>query len=416
MQNIVTQVSQGNEAATAFANASNDQYNDEENGNSLIHLNIQEHHYFLTRDQLMSLSESLLLCLFPSGVFLDRMGQVISNLTPNDEVYISDFAPLCFEYMMDVYLKAYDDLINYPVASCFNISPDKSMNNTNVNNAYMQPSEDELLHEKPVIIVLREDLDYYCVPQVKFQFEIDPHLSQQITDGDLLHHLMSEIKIAAGNYLSSKTLIFDGLKSSNKTKNILNSFNAADDSTLKQSENEEDKEEDAKLGAAEQHLMDMLCSSGFGIDSQWGNRTQEHGKTIISSLSVCRLYNETTEDFRDKYNESIKQWEQSNAKEEKSPLHKPELYDLVEKPDLNTKLLLFWRKPARKCWWGGESVNLNVEVYGNYIETSSDDGVKTIRLVAPLKDDGSELRKITIPLKLHIRRVWTLELSLIGMQ
>lgn len=48
------------------------------------------------------------------------------------------------------------------------------------------------------------------------------------------------------------------------------------------------------------------------------------------------------------------------------------------------KLLLFWRKPARRCWWEG------VEL----------DGV-----------EGVEGR-----LKVWIRRVWTLEMSVIGLR
>jgi hypothetical protein len=47
------------------------------------------------------------------------------------------------------------------------------------------------------------------------------------------------------------------------------------------------------------------------------------------------------------------------------------------------KLLLFWRKPARRCWW--EGVELDV--------------------------DGVPRR-----LKVWIRRVWTLEMSVIGLR
>ena len=48
------------------------------------------------------------------------------------------------------------------------------------------------------------------------------------------------------------------------------------------------------------------------------------------------------------------------------------------------KLLLFWRKPARRCWWEG-------------VELHDVEGV-----------DG--------PLKVWIRRVWTLEMSVIGLR
>ena len=47
------------------------------------------------------------------------------------------------------------------------------------------------------------------------------------------------------------------------------------------------------------------------------------------------------------------------------------------------KLLLFWRKPARKCWWDATELTL-------------DEGLKTQREI-----------------KVWARRVWTLELSLI---
>ena len=48
------------------------------------------------------------------------------------------------------------------------------------------------------------------------------------------------------------------------------------------------------------------------------------------------------------------------------------------------KLLLFWRKPARRCWWEG-------------VELENVDGV-------PGK------------LKVWVRRVWTLEMSVIGLR
>ena len=46
--------------------------------NSKIHLNIRGKPFQITRDELMSLPESILLSLFPNGVFLDFNGQVIT--------------------------------------------------------------------------------------------------------------------------------------------------------------------------------------------------------------------------------------------------------------------------------------------------------------------------------------------------
>lgn len=548
MQNIITQVSQdgtngspllqqgtlGSENHEYYDGLENDAY-----GNSLIHLNIQENHYFITRDQLMSLPESLLLCLFPSGVFLDRDGQVITNLTPDDEVYIMNFPPDCFEYIMQIFTKAHDDMINHPVEKLFHRN---SSNNNLVNSAKgffgfnnsnastssssaSSPNEHNILHQKPAIIVLREDLDYYCVPQQQFKFEsdttnngtLDPETIRE-NNNDLLHHFMAQIKIAAGSYLAGKTSVFQGLFSSNRLR-------YQNQSGKIQNSNVEDltKLSSKKLGPAEQHLMDMLCSSGFTTQSLWGNRTQEAGKTVISSLSLCRLANESTEEFRNIYNDAKKNWElehglngngeiqsssdmnlsttesaassvvstshnsiskgshtpsglknsttssdisalsgarvttgdlgsttngsRSPRKEKKKsrfsaladnvrshsssrnnsqlrlgssshskhhhPPELPKVYDLVPKPDINEKLLLFWRKPARKCWWGDEEIDLNVDIYGSWI----DDTHTTIKLKLPsMTNTEAELNKISVPVRLHIRRVWTLELSVIGVQ
>lgn len=313
MENIITQVSQDTGGNSLLKDQrlqegySTDHAIEEDNGGSLIHLNIQETHYYITRDQLMSLPESLLLCLFPSGVFLDRQGQVITNLTPEDEVYISNFSPDCFEYIMEAYTKAYDDLVNFPVNKIFDRSPSGKdhplssaargfFNFSGSNAAASQNSENDILHEKPTIIVLREDLDYYCVPQSDFQFDCKE------TSDDLLYHVMAQVKTAAGSYLTDKTSIFKGLYSSNRLKKPKEQDHMSSTSVDK-------KPKDNLLGPAEQHLMDMLCSSGFEKSSKWGNRTQEPGKTVISSLSLCRIANETTEEFREKYQIARNKWE-----------------------------------------------------------------------------------------------------------
>lgn len=516
MQNIITQVSQDEGMSIPIQQVPQQQsdqseyYEDDAYGNSLIHLNIQENHYYITRDQLMSLPESLLLCLFPSGVFLDRDGQVITNLTPDDEVYIMNFPPDCFEYIMEVFTKAHEDLINFPVEKLFERRTASSSNLVNSAKGFFsfnnnstafnnsKSSEHDLLHQKPAIIVLREDLDYYCVPQETFQFESNNYENND----DLLHHFMAQIKLAAGSYLSSKTSIFQGLFSSNRLK-----YQASPSGKNKGNSSYSDMPfNNKKLGPAEQHLMDMLCSSGFDKTSQWGNRTQEVGKTVISSLSLCRLANESTQEFRDSYELAKNKWEKehestrslpniedsnnnltpstsalslnslranrsqnnitpirssqttaalggtlsnnvinsSNKKDGKrrsrlsqfadnvrshstsrgsslvrsntpsnKPAELPKVYDLVPKPDINSKLLLFWRKPARKCWWGDEEITLDVEIYGDWVDKSR----KVIKLKLPTSEEAvDELNKISVPVRLHIRRVWTLELSVIGVQ
>lgn len=482
MESLVTQVSQSGAGAEGlqqphYAEEGSD-FGDEDYGSSLIHLNIQDTHYYITRDQLMSLPESLLLCLFPSGVFLDRNGQVITNLTPEDEVYIPNFFPDCFEYIMQVYTKAHEDCLYYPVNKIFDRSPPSRGLFSFASNH--EPAEQEILHEKPTIIVLREDLDYYCVPQCEFVFD------NKETSEDLLYHIMAQVKTAAGSYLTAKKSIFQGLYSSNRLKHQQTPSPQHGHPHEGNRRNSHDLflEGARVLGPAEQHLKDMLCSSGFKNQSLWGNRFQEPGKTVISSLSLCRIANETTENFRKQYGEAKIRWEQemqskdqsisptvsqslspansnggglapslsnqslrdrppsrSGREKRKSRLsaladnvrsrstsrqrsqsrqrnpETPKLYDIMPKPDINVKLLLFWRKPARKCWWGEEDLELDVEVYGSWAPESSTDrnGKRTISLKTP--DSPNEgLHKLHVPVKLHIRRVWTLELSIVGVQ
>lgn len=450
-QSIITQVTpDGGGASGALLGQDGsyidyEQYNEED---TLIHLNIQEKHYYITRTQLMSLPESLLLCLFPSGVFMDRDGQIITNLTPDDEVYIPNFSTECFEYIMDVYNQAHTDYLNFPVNEIFNrkgtngsSSGGNNFFNFGSSNNSSSSQESEILHEKPGIIVLREDLDYYCVPQVSVEY---PEGSSDMEKEELLHNLMVQIKLAAGSHLLKQTSVFLGLKSSNRAKKPTKS---------NQVDGTKSSTGTVKLGSAEQHLMDMLCSSGFKTESVWGNRSQEMDKTVISSLSLCRLANETTQEFRDavavakaKYDDDQKSIAStmtndtsSNMKLTPTPSRtdvkrksrlsvfsenvrsrsrsrnrsasrqraneSPTLYELVPKPDINTKLLLFWKKPARKCWWGQELVDLEVD----FPATFENDTLTIF-------PDNSKIQKLKVPVKIHIRRVWTLELSVIGIQ
>ncbi|SCU77778.1 LADA_0A02168g1_1 [Lachancea dasiensis] len=436
-QSVITQVS----ADQGLPPVMQDQGQDFLDDDSLIHMNIQENHYYITRDQLMSLPESLLLCLFPSGVFMDRTGQVITNLTSQDEVYVGNFAPDCFEYIMENYVRAQEDLVNFPVEEIF----DRGLSSREPSRFFgfsspnaLSPaghSEADILHEKPSIIVLREDLDYYCVPFQPLSYPEDA--SDELKTG-LDENFISQVKLAAGSYLSVQTSVFQGLHSSNR---------------LKKPQSDSPDQPTPKLGPAEQHLMDMLCSSGFQGTSVWGNRAQEPGKSVISSLSLCRLMNETTQEFRDQVEEAKKNHEekmlstraqsespsltplqspsqQHNDTKRKSRLssladnvrsrsasrHRsssrqrqdqaPTLYELVSKPDINSKLLLFWKKPARKCWWGEEELKLPLKLYGQVNPETGE------LLLLP---DGP-IVTVEVPIKLHIRRVWTLELSVVGVE
>lgn len=91
--------------------------------------------------------------------------------------------------------------------------------------------------------------------------------------------------------------------------------------------------------------------SGFNNDDRWGHRAGEPQKAVICSLALARLRTDI------KGSEGVAN---SNA------------------VGMAQKLLLFWRKPARRCWWEG-------------VELDNVEGV-----------EGK--------LKVWIRRVWTLEM------
>jgi dipeptidyl-peptidase-3 len=89
--------------------------------------------------------------------------------------------------------------------------------------------------------------------------------------------------------------------------------------------------------------------SGFNHEDSWGHRAPEPNKAVICSLALAKLRTDIRGDMNNNPAAGMAQ-----------------------------KLLLFWRKPARRCWWEG-------------IELDDVEGV-----------EGT--------LKVWIRRVWTLEM------
>ncbi|KAI8993516.1 hypothetical protein BDB01DRAFT_737694 [Pilobolus umbonatus] len=96
-----------------------------------------------------------------------------------------------------------------------------------------------------------------------------------------------------------------------------------------------------KNSGTEHHLIELLCEAGFSIEDHWSHRQSEPNKTCIHSLSLIRL----------EHNDRLK---------------------------IGQKMLLFWKKPARKCWWDHNMIQLDDQF-----------------------------------IKIWCRRVWTLELVLI---
>lgn len=117
----------------------------------------------------------------------------------------------------------------------------------------------EAIRTNPAVIVLREDLDFYCLPPTV----------------DISKKRMNEIKRAAGAQLVSKyNYVLTGLKKSSTP------------------------------GSPESHLIEMLCSTGFKINEKWGYREMEPEKTVVSSLALVRLRTDSEEEEEEHHDET----------------------------------------------------------------------------------------------------------------
>ncbi|KAF2189700.1 P-loop containing nucleoside triphosphate hydrolase protein [Zopfia rhizophila CBS 207.26] len=308
-----------------------------------ITLELRGTRFTLSRDELLTLPEFVLLSLFPNGLLPDghmnshHDGDVYpvdvgttdlsspspSNLRFNsiqmilfhlsnhalylsDYIYSSQYDPLSLQYMLDFFRNVAQTIPTSPPSPT--AIPDHPAEAVPIEP--MHGSARDMLQDRAGIIVLREDLDFYAIPPRR----------------DIEQTEMIEVKRAAGEALLKQDGIFSGLRKSEEP------------------------------GTTEQHLIEMLTAGGFNHDDRWGHRAGEPNKAVICSIALARLRTDI------KGNDLAN----SNA------------------VGMAQKLLLFWRKPARRCWWEG-------------VELENVKGV-----------EGK--------LKVWIRRVWTLEMSVIGLR
>lgn len=264
-----------------------------------ITMDLRGQRFTLSRDELLTLPEFVLLSLFPNGLLPD--GHM--NAYHEGDAFQVDYDPASLQYMLEFFRN-----VAQTIPSGSN-SPSAGPEADAVPIEPMAGSAREMLQDRAGIIVLREDLDFYVIPP----------------RADIEQPEMIEVKRAAGKALLKQDGIFSGLRRSEET------------------------------GTTEQHLIEMLTAGGFNHDDHWGHRANEPNKAVICSLALARLRTD------------IRGGEMGN-----------------NAVGMAQKLLLFWRKPARRCWWEG------VEL----------DGVEGV--------EGK--------LKVWIRRVWTLEMSVIGLR
>ncbi|OXG14189.1 phosphatase activator [Cryptococcus neoformans Ze90-1] len=290
---------------------------------SRLNLDLRGTIFPVEREMLMLLPESVLLGLFPQGLILSKPA---SWEGADDGIFTVDFDPNCFRYIIDFWSKAQDTFYGSPTTSGLYHAQQRIP----TVDALSDHSQNPLL-SKQAIIVLREELEYFSITKPGAAARTD--IATGLANEDL-----RVLKRNCGRALEEKKAIFAALE-----RNVNNSANLA-----------------------ERHLIDMLCVSGFNRDDEWGYRACEPQRNVISSMALVLL--KTGINHREDNKEG------------------PPEIDPVQMGTAQ-KLLLFWRKPARKCWW--DSVEIDVP---SSLDTESHE---------------------TISVKVWARRVWTLELSLI---
>ncbi|KAI9640963.1 hypothetical protein NHQ30_010806 [Ciborinia camelliae] len=185
--------------------------------------------FTLSRDELLTLPEFVLLSLFPNGLLPDghlsayHEGDAfqvdvrdaplfIRNILSNLDMHIADtfsqYDPASLQYMLEFFRN-----VAQTIPSGSN-SPSTGQETDTVPIEPMSGSAREMLQDRAGIIVLREDLDFYAIPP----------------RADIEQPEMIEVKRAAGKALLKQDGIFSGLRRSEET------------------------------GTTEQHLIEMLTA------------------------------------------------------------------------------------------------------------------------------------------------------------
>lgn len=280
---------------------------------------------------------------------------------------------------------------------------------------------------KQAIIVLREELEYFSIPpkvmQSKGISEQAPAAKREngttpspleIPANTVTTPALLDLKQQCGNALLERKQIFTALQRNvNKENNM-----------------------------AEQHLIDMLCmrcvkvdddwrptmtlllttllcapDSGFDRDDTWGFRAVEPNRCCITSIALVLLKTGITSKGGDA-SDSLGGDEAAGKDVSATTGALADDFD-IDQQQLSTaqKLLLFWRKPARKCWWDGVDVVLPLQedeasaaadAAAGQDESAASGGGMTPAEIQLLKDGRGRRTRV------WARRVWTLELSLVS--
>lgn len=235
-----------------------------------------------------------------------------------DSVVLVDFSAKCLQYVLDVSEASDKDLKPIPLAE-FKVS---SADMTREFLKYDDSSEEEdwdsdSIENAPWVQSLPSG-----IPEVLLQRPAYILLRE-----DLDYYVLSDPSADSSSVSSLKNAIGDGLVAGRNSE-VFNNLRNKD-----------------VFDSPEYHLMQMLVLAGVNPSEKWGVRERKPSHSKIISLKLSRIRVPAAEDSE----ASIQ------------ALH---------------KVVLFWRKPAKKCWWAQFETN----------------GVRV-----------------------HARRVWTLELYITGL-
>lgn len=167
--------------------------------------------------------------MFPNGLVLDKR-----RLAADEQVIPVDFDPACLKMVIDFFEKVREDHNEFSEEAYLAHAALAAVSGIPIDPIHYP------LVTKSCIVFLREELDYFCLPQCK----VDPNT-------------MSSLKSAAGDYLCRRSRVFEAI---------------------------------AKIVAEQQQqLVDLLCDAGFSHESIWDYRSLEPGRTCIASLSLLHL-------------------------------------------------------------------------------------------------------------------------------
>jgi ATP-binding cassette subfamily F protein 3 len=179
---IITQVSQTTNAGPPINTLGGSDEN--------ITLELRGTRFTLSRDELLTLPEFVLLSLFPNGLLPD--GHM--NSYHDGDVYPVDYDPNSLQYMLEFFRTVAQTIPASPPSPT--AAPDHAAEAVPIEP--MHGSARDMLQDRAGIIVLREDLDFYAIP---------PH--RDITQPEMI-----EVKRAAGEALLKQDGIFSGLRKS----------------------------------------------------------------------------------------------------------------------------------------------------------------------------------------------------------